>query len=512
MTVFARSPRRRAVLYLRVSTRAQVDTDFDPEGNSIPAQRKACQYLAERLDLTIVAEYVDPGKSGRSVDGRPAFRAMMGRIRNEGDVDVIVTYMRSRLFRDTTDAALTKQDLRDRGVAILSVKDPTDDSPTGELLAHMVDGFNEYQSRIAGQDVAYKMEAKAARGGTPGRAPLGYVNVREIVDGRQVRTIAVDKVRGPIIRALFERYATGQASYHQLRNLSIALGLRTRPTRRYPSGTFLSVNKIGHLLCDPYYVGTVTFNGTAYAGRHTPLIDQDLFDRVQRVLTEQRGGGVRNRRWHHYLKGWIWCRRSGHRITLEGAKSHSGRYHFYFLCLGRINAGDCDLPRILVEHAEAAVAAHMASFTWSPGETADVSAALANLTRSWQESTAHVQTTLKRERTRLRRLERDLLELVGHPDWPVDAINGKLTEARDRQVLLDHQLAAVAGGSADGLARVGDLLTLLEHPRQFYTSLTDDDRRTFGQLCFERLYLDVDEGHGTTGVTPVSVHGTAAAA
>jgi len=31
---------KRAVLYLRVSDRGQVENDYDPEGNSIPAQRR----------------------------------------------------------------------------------------------------------------------------------------------------------------------------------------------------------------------------------------------------------------------------------------------------------------------------------------------------------------------------------------------------------------------------------------------------------------------------------------
>lgn len=35
--------RRRAVLYLRVSSKRQVSTDFDPEGISLPAQRLACE-------------------------------------------------------------------------------------------------------------------------------------------------------------------------------------------------------------------------------------------------------------------------------------------------------------------------------------------------------------------------------------------------------------------------------------------------------------------------------------
>ena len=38
-----------AVLYLRVSTPSQVKTDYDPEGISIPAQRKACLRKAAQL-------------------------------------------------------------------------------------------------------------------------------------------------------------------------------------------------------------------------------------------------------------------------------------------------------------------------------------------------------------------------------------------------------------------------------------------------------------------------------
>ena len=40
---------------------------------------------------------------------------------------------------------------------------------------------------------------KAKRGGTPYRAPLGYRNVREMVDGHEIRTIALDPDRAPLI-------------------------------------------------------------------------------------------------------------------------------------------------------------------------------------------------------------------------------------------------------------------------------------------------------------------------
>lgn len=79
--------RARAVLYLRVSTTSQVTTDYDPEGISIPAQRQSCERKADQLgDVDIVGEYVEPGKSGTSMDKRPAFQQMMHRLRSERDV------------------------------------------------------------------------------------------------------------------------------------------------------------------------------------------------------------------------------------------------------------------------------------------------------------------------------------------------------------------------------------------------------------------------------------------
>jgi site-specific DNA recombinase len=167
---------KRAVLYLRVSSRGQVDTDYDPEGNSIPAQRKACRRRAEELGMEVVGEYVEPGKSGMTVDGRPKFLEMMARIRNEKDVGAIIVYARSRMHRDTADAALTRRELKKLGVQLVSIMDYTEDSYVGDLVAAILDGVNEYQSRASGADVAYKMGAKAANGGTPYQAPIGYRN------------------------------------------------------------------------------------------------------------------------------------------------------------------------------------------------------------------------------------------------------------------------------------------------------------------------------------------------
>ena len=49
----------------------------------------------------------------------------------------------------------------------------------------------------------------AKNGGTLGQAPLGYLNVFDRSEGREIRTVAPDPERAPFVKLAFELYATG---------------------------------------------------------------------------------------------------------------------------------------------------------------------------------------------------------------------------------------------------------------------------------------------------------------
>ncbi|MCL2423560.1 MAG: hypothetical protein FWD11_06660 [Micrococcales bacterium] len=50
------------------------------------------------------------------------------------------------------------------------------------------------------QEVMKGLRQKVAHGGTPFRAPIGYLNVPTMIEGREVRTIAVGEERAPHIQ------------------------------------------------------------------------------------------------------------------------------------------------------------------------------------------------------------------------------------------------------------------------------------------------------------------------
>ena len=187
----------------------------------------------------------------------------------------------------------------------------------------MIAVFNEYQVLVSGEDIRYKMGQKVKNGGTISVAPISYRNVRFQFDGREVRTIELDPDRAPFVRMAFELYATGNYGFHNLRAALTDAGLRTKGTRRYGPRP-ISLHSLGNLLRDRYYLGYVTHDGIEYDGRHEPLITSDLFDRVQRVLDVERGGGTRERVNDHYLKGTLWCARCGRRLILRPSTGKSG--------------------------------------------------------------------------------------------------------------------------------------------------------------------------------------------
>ena len=72
--------------------------------------------------------------------------------------------------------------------------------------------ISEFYSRNLANEILQGSVQKAKAGGTPSLAPLGYLNVRKVEDGKDIRTIEVDPERG-ISRLTSERDKLLRAHY-----------------------------------------------------------------------------------------------------------------------------------------------------------------------------------------------------------------------------------------------------------------------------------------------------------
>lgn len=200
--------RKKAVIYLRVGTPSQVNTDYNPEGISLPAQRAACDPKCEELKADIVREFLEPGRSATSIDKRPVFQEMLAWVKEQGDIDYIVVYHFNRIFRNSIDAAIAKRDLAKCGTRIVSTVVDLGEGPESAMVETILTAVDEYQSAANGADISYKMSTKAKNGGTLGRAPLGYLNRRDTSEGRNIGISVHDEERAPFMKLAFELYGT----------------------------------------------------------------------------------------------------------------------------------------------------------------------------------------------------------------------------------------------------------------------------------------------------------------
>jgi hypothetical protein len=403
----------------------------------------------------------------------------------------VLVYARSRLHRNSIDAAITKRDLRRAGATLISIMDYTEDTAIGDLVATVLDGVNEYQSRASGADVAYKMGQKAQHGGSLSRAPLGYQNIRERFDGREVRTVALDPERAPVIRMAFELYATGTYSITDLRQTLTDAGLRTRRYGNRPTGP-VSNHKLGTLLRDRYYLGYVTHRGQEYQGRHEPLVTQELFDRVHVVLDAHRND-TRERTHQHYLKGVVWCRRCNGRLVIMRGKSKTGALYFYYFCQGRMRH-TCDLPYLPVERVETAVLDNYATVTLSSEVRDQIADRVSETLLSSADKSAELRARVSALLAKLSAQEDRFLDLVGDTDWPRDKIAARLRSIRDERSRLARQLDDVQTTNIDTAAEtLSYLLDLLADPRELYWHASKRARQVLNQAFFTKTYFDADD-------------------
>ena len=81
---------KRAVSYIRVSTREQAQRGGSEEGFSLPAQREANKRKAQSMGALVVKEFADRGESARSAN-RPELQKMLAYLKEDGGIDYVIT-------------------------------------------------------------------------------------------------------------------------------------------------------------------------------------------------------------------------------------------------------------------------------------------------------------------------------------------------------------------------------------------------------------------------------------
>ena len=485
-----------AVSYLRVSTRDQARRGGgDDEGFSIPAQREANKRKATSMGAIITKEFVDRGASARSAD-RPELQLMLEYLADH-EVDYIIVHKLDRLARNRADDVEITKAFDASNVRLVSTTESIDETPSGMLLHGIMSSIAEFYSRNLAAEVVKGMSQKARSGGTVGRAPLGYRNHRTTdAEGREMRTVIVDNERAPLVKRAFKMYATGDWTIATLVDYLNERGLTTVPSPRLPSKP-ITEGLLHKILINSYYKGQTKFQGVHYDGRHEPLVDAELWQRVQGVLTSHVNG-ERVRTHPHFLKSTVYCGQCDERLLVNLATSASGLKYPYFYCAGRHSRRtSCTQRAVLIYEVEKKLEEHYRRIQLDSDFRIKVEKMIRDELRTVHVQVEAEKKDLKREREKLERQREKLMEAHYAGAIPVDLLGREQERIAKALQRIGSKIEATKIKFEVVEKNLQQALDLTVDCAKAYESAPDHIKRMFNQAFFEKvLVVEIDETSG----------------
>lgn len=234
--------RKKAALYIRVSTRWQVD------GDSLPMQRDELpKYVQYALGISDYEIFEDAGYSAKNTD-RPAYQSMMSRVR-AGEFTHIVVWKLDRISRNLLDFAGMYAELKRLGVVFISKNEQFDTSTAiGEAMLKIILVFAELERNMTSERVSSIMINRAQNGQwNGGRIPFGYRYDKNTME------FSIDEEEAATVRLIYEKYEEVKsllkvATFLNENGITPRSGIPWNPTT------------VSIILKSPFYTGTYRYN------------------------------------------------------------------------------------------------------------------------------------------------------------------------------------------------------------------------------------------------------------
>jgi DNA invertase Pin-like site-specific DNA recombinase len=377
----------------------------DKQELSIEDQRKEVHALARERGWQIVREF-EPHLgygSGLTIDRDPAFLEMVRVAEHEPHgAAYLIVYDVSRFGRLQPEDKIywERRFKKQGGIQIVYVKDDfRNDGSIGDILTKVVKHSEAHQFSLKLSELTLRgAKSHAALGHSAGgAAPFGYDRIEIDAAGQPVRIMnqssdwksnklnrvirSPSPTEAPVVRWIFETYEKGTG----LNRIVQQLNAQKTPA---PRSQYWSKTMVHYLLRNRAYLGERIYNKCSYksyrrgeksklanprdawivnAKAHEPIVDRDLFERVQTIL---KGKVVTMGRTFHrpyLLTGLMRCAHCGYRMIGHASKGNGHEYRMY-TCSGyfRIGKSVCRSVHILADTLEGEVVESIREYLSTP--------------------------------------------------------------------------------------------------------------------------------------------------
>lgn len=260
-------------LYARKSSEAE-----ERQALSIDSQIKEMLTLAQRDGINVVDMYRE-SHSAKDCGMRPVFNELINDVRI-GKFNAILVWHPDRLSRNAGDLGALV-DLLDQKklIEIRTHSQRFTNNPNEKFLFMILGSQAKLENDNKSINVKRGLKTRVEMGLWPSVAPTGYLNHP---DRNMKCQVIVDPLRSHVIKLMFEKAAYNDMSTRKLFHwLKDDLKFTTR------NGKPLTISNIQVILRNNFYMGLIEYprkSGKWYAGKHEPIISQELFKRVQERL------------------------------------------------------------------------------------------------------------------------------------------------------------------------------------------------------------------------------------
>ena len=338
---------------LRVTYYARVSSESDEQLNSLGNQIQYYEdFIRRNAAWTFVPGYIDEGLSGISTKRRENFNRMIDDAA-EDTFDLIITKEISRFARNTLDSIQFTRQLLGCGVGVFFQNDNinTFDEDSELRLSIM--------SSIA-QDELRKLSSRVKFGhqqAIKNNVVLG--NSRIFGYRKENRRLVIDEEQAPMVRELFELYATDQYSMKQIEALFWEKGYRNL------NGKKIAHTTMSNMISNPKYKGYYAGNKVKVVDMFTKkqkflppeewvmfkdetgeivpaIVSEELWDQANAIL-RRRSDDVKNRQGvcnhANLLTGKLFCTCCGTAYYRRESQDKQGHKNSKWVCSGKIKNG-----------------------------------------------------------------------------------------------------------------------------------------------------------------------------
>ena len=288
---------------LRVAAYCRVSTDREEQQTSYKTQIEYyTNYIKENPNWKFVKIFADEGLSATTTAKRKEFLEMMEMCK-KGKIDLILTKSTSRFARNTLDTLQYVRMLKDIGVAVIFEKEKIN---TAEINSEMILQLYAMFSQAESESISNNVKDGRRKGYKIGRVPMMYGSILGYKKGEDGKPAIVPE-EAEIIVAMFTKFLEGYSL------MDIGKWLELQGIKTIKGNSKWSKSVIKSILENEKYKGDVliqkSFTADLFSKKsikntgelpmyliknhHTPIIEPEVFDRVQLELKRRYNKTVR---------------------------------------------------------------------------------------------------------------------------------------------------------------------------------------------------------------------------